>query len=247
MKIAGYMVTKNGFSGLIKTAIESLYNTTDVIYVSDGGSTDGTQEWLEMTPKVDKVITDTRNYNEKAHLIRERVINKLLKEENPDWIIGLDDDEFIIHPTKVRNAMKEKPINMMAFDFYHLWDEIHYRTDNTWNPNNLNRVITEKVTNQNEISISGHGNHCPRIPQCHDVVKGIKGAKMIHYGWRYKNDDLRVRKMEKKAERDKEPLDVQKRHYDSIYKEPELKKIPFAWRGMIVDKYKDNQKNALLK
>jgi len=246
MKIAGYMITKNGLSGMIKTAINSLYNTTDVIYVSDGGSTDGTKEWLEMTPKVDKVIEDTRKYNEKAHLIRERVINKLLKEESPDWLLALDDDEQLVRPVKTRKALKNKPINKIAFDFYHLWDNIHYRIDGTWNPGTVNRIIGEKVSGQQDINIKGEGNHCPRIPHEVEEVKGISGAKLIHYGWRYKDDELRKKKMEDKAERDEDPIEIQRKHYKSIYREPELKKIPYEWKSMLVDKYKDKQKNDLV-
>ncbi len=245
MKIAGYMVTKNGLSGFIRTAIESLYNTTDYICVLDNGSTDGTKEWLEQTPKVDKVMEDDRSFDGNISKLRQKAINGALKAD-PDWILALDDDEQIVKPTVIRQQLKKHPANTIAFNLYHLWNDTEYRIDGTWQPAKVPHYLGEEVSEVDEIEIGAESNHCPRIPVIHDKFKLIADAEIIHYGWRYKDDELRKTKMEHKAEHDPDLRDIQEQHYNSIYEEPELKELPYAYQGMLVDKYKDNQKHDLL-
>src|SRR6056297_120190 len=142
-KIGGYIMTKNGLSGFLPTALNSLYSTCDVVYTIDGGSDDGTYEWMLNNPKIEYTLKDTRDYHDHAHEIREKCINALLSEDI-DWLIAIDDDEQIVKPIQTRIAIGKifGEYNFGEFYFYHVWEGTKFRKDRTWNPKKVVRQIS---------------------------------------------------------------------------------------------------------
>ena len=90
--INGNLIVQNGLPDLLR-AIESIYPICDKIYVCDGGSTDGTWEWLQNV----KDIYNLELYQHKFEsMVKQR--NWLLKKTPIDsWIISLDQDEEICY------------------------------------------------------------------------------------------------------------------------------------------------------
>jgi len=94
MKISLCIALYNEFSNL-KYAIESTYDWVDELIVVDGGSTDGTLNWL-------------KNRGPKIHIISvpndpimfHRMKQKALDEAHGEWILQLDADEEVTEALK---------------------------------------------------------------------------------------------------------------------------------------------------
>lgn len=88
MKIYGHIVCQNAMPDILR-AIESMYPACDEIMVVDGGSTDGTLEFL----KDRKEIYDLKIYERKFdNLLNQR---QFLLDKTPknNWVVVLDQDE----------------------------------------------------------------------------------------------------------------------------------------------------------
>lgn len=90
MKIVGNIICHNGLPDLLRT-IESMYPTTDEIYVVDGGSDDGTWEWLNNV----KDVYNLKLYQNKFESILKQRNWLLEKTPRNAWVLALDQDEAL--------------------------------------------------------------------------------------------------------------------------------------------------------
>ena len=104
MKIIGHLVCQDGMPDILR-AIESLYCVCDEIYVVDGGSKDGTREFLEDRKDIYNLKVFDRKYDT---LGNQR--NFLLEQtEKNNWIVTVDQDERLTRRTEsgLREYIKE--------------------------------------------------------------------------------------------------------------------------------------------
>lgn len=97
MKIFGNVITQNGLPELVR-CLDSLNKVCDKIYIVDGGSTDGTYEWLKSMKKVYNLEVYQREFD--THLKqRNFILNKTPKDS---WVMALDTDESLTGYTQLK-------------------------------------------------------------------------------------------------------------------------------------------------
>jgi len=63
-----------------------------------------------------------------------------------DWIIAIDCDEMLYRKDDLSSLNIKEVLNKSEFDvvnvkFYHMWNELQYRQDKLWAPNNSSRIF----------------------------------------------------------------------------------------------------------
>lgn len=87
MPLIGFLIVQNGFPDILR-ALDSL-TCCDEIYICDGGSTDGSREWLESVKDIYHLRLFDRLFD---NMQNQR--NFLLEQiPNNSWIINIDQDE----------------------------------------------------------------------------------------------------------------------------------------------------------
>ncbi len=89
MKISLCIALYNEFTNL-KYAIDSTYDWVDEVVIVDGGSTDGTLEWLRSRGSKIRIISVPND-----PLMFHRMKQRALDEARAEWILQLDADEEI--------------------------------------------------------------------------------------------------------------------------------------------------------
>lgn len=106
--------------------LRNIEKLVDEIVVVDNGSTDGTLEILQRSPKVVS-IDQTEGFDEGRDKI---LVYNRAKERNPDWILWLDVDEIFeknLTREKLDKMMNSKKVTKYWFRRFHLHkDEQHF-------------------------------------------------------------------------------------------------------------------------
>ncbi len=106
--------------------LENMHKLVDEIVVVDNGSTDGTLEKLQGSPKVVS-IDHTQGFDEGRDKI---MAYKRALERNPDWILWVDIDEIFedrMTRKRLEKMMSSKTITKYWFRRFHLHnDENHF-------------------------------------------------------------------------------------------------------------------------
>ncbi len=100
MKIIGHIVVQDGMPDILR-AIESLYCVCDEIYVVDGGSKDGTREFLEARKKIYNLKIFDRPFDTLGN--QRNFLLKKTKKNN--WIVTIDQDEKMSQ--RMENNLRE--------------------------------------------------------------------------------------------------------------------------------------------
>lgn len=100
-QIIGNIIVQNAMPDLLR-AIESIYPICDKIYICDGGSTDGTWEWLQNIKDVYNLELFQHKYEGMAKQ-RNWLLSKTPVES---WIISIDQDEKICYPQLLKEMIK---------------------------------------------------------------------------------------------------------------------------------------------
>lgn len=89
-RIYGTIICQNALPDILR-CIESISPYVDEIYIMDGGSTDGTWEWLNKWKDVYKLTLFQNKYDEQGNQ-RNRLLAEIPKNV---WCINIDQDEVI--------------------------------------------------------------------------------------------------------------------------------------------------------
>lgn len=249
MKIASYTITHNGLTeGTLEATIQNLQEFSDYItVVVSASSDDGTREFVK--EKHEEGVIDSFSLEHYDFPEEESKIRKLgfdaAKSFDPDWIAAIDDDEIVGKPEMARKQLHTASNNdiqtcdLAAAYLYHMWKGKKYRNDGSWKHGEVSRIIFYN-NNTDFKGVWAHETkgdkdiHSGRLPLNNQNTKAqVTGhINLIHFGW-YINHEKRVEKMESKKEHDNIEEDAdsyyaetQRKHYDSIYEEPELKELP---------------------
>lgn len=143
-KITGIMLVLNEMF-YIKASVTSILQHVDEVLIMDGGSKDGTYEWLQKFSSHNnraKIILnpqgDTRHYHPSWN--QPARWNKLIELSTTDWIFILGADECVCDHMKLRKIIDRNP-KSVAFDFprYAVTDVEHYTPN--WYPDRQLRLF----------------------------------------------------------------------------------------------------------
>lgn len=134
-RIYGTLICQNGISEIVR-CIESVVPYVDEYFIMDGGSTDGTWEWLNKYKDVYHLTLFRHTYDEQGNQ-RNRLLSKVPKGV---WVIDIDQDEQIlckglreyltqISPDTINGKGRDLPLTL-RFPCINLVDDIVHFNDN---------------------------------------------------------------------------------------------------------------------
>lgn len=129
MKLLGYVFTKND-EKVIAKCLERLSETCDGIIVVEDGSTDNTYEIVKSFPKVVKIFRNPP-YNEWKTFRDIQKVLSVVREINPEWLIGVDSDDVL---DKRFTSQKDQLLNNNSVGRY------HFREITLWGSSEFYRV-----------------------------------------------------------------------------------------------------------
>lgn len=140
--IYAQMIGKNESSRFLKDVLERLSTQVDRIIFTDDCSDDNTAEIASEYAEVFK--SPTSMFAEHEGKLRAFAWGSMEKfAKVGDWVIAIDCDEKLFHvdDMDIRSVLNNSPYDVVNVRFYHMWNEIQYRVDKLWTPNNSSRIF----------------------------------------------------------------------------------------------------------
>src|SRR5262245_43513493 len=106
MKLVASLIVKNELGRYLPECVGHLRDFCDLLVVLDDGSTDRTGEWLDDNTDEMMVVQhlDPSDGFFSGHEGRKRqALLNLTLNQQPDWVLAIDADEFISDPVMLRN------------------------------------------------------------------------------------------------------------------------------------------------
>lgn len=190
---------------------------TDAVIIDDS-STDNS---VEIAHEILKGIPHKIIQNPRSLFANEVNLRKLQWDEtiktNPDWILNLDADEIfeLSFKDEIKNILKIKEVEAVAFRLYDLWDENHYRDDQYWCAHRYPRIFLFKYKPDTNYQWKEQAQHCGRFPYTVYNFKTFQShLRLKHYGWA-KHED-RLAKYKRYQDLDPDAKYGWKEQYESI-------------------------------
>lgn len=190
MRIVGLMRVKNE-ARWIDRAIRSLLTICDSVYVLDDHSTDGTAEiaagfrhavvWRSPFQGLDESRDKTWLYAQ------------MWQAEAPDWVVMIDGDEELIDPDEVAGLCERRGAPSYAPRVLYLWDTDHQvRVDGVYGRFRRPSVFRSSSPALSFKATGANGHfHCSNVPQQLLAACRPTEARILHYGYRDREDRLR--------------------------------------------------------
>jgi glycosyltransferase involved in cell wall biosynthesis len=143
-KLIANMVVRNEANNYLSRVLSRLVNQVDEICITDDCSDDDTVEMaLSFGAKVFKMDEPTFMNNEGR--LRQKSWDNLETIVGTDpntWILAIDADEELYETTYIfDDLLNQKVFEVIAVEFYHMWNESMYRLDKAWAPNKSARLF----------------------------------------------------------------------------------------------------------
>lgn len=198
MKLVASMIVKNEMGRYLPLAVSHLLTYVDEIRALDDGSDDGTYEFLEETDGVEVLRNPGPHFFEHEGRARQNLLEWVFRSR-PDYVLGIDADEFIGEPQKILDAIQsQKPVYLLSL--VEAWQlgvgGISIRTDGLWGPRKVPTLYQlppgpPRRGNDRLWHIQDKQLACGREPIA--VVRGSRGAPLIntelfHFGWARKSE-----------------------------------------------------------
>lgn len=136
MKIIANMIVKNEADNYLPQVLDRLVEQVDIITITDDCSTDRTVDLCrEYTPHVNVLPQSIFSIHEGK--LRQNSWDYLIAAAEPregDWILAIDADEELYETTHTLREIPELGPQVANIEFYHMWNETHYRVDKAWRP-----------------------------------------------------------------------------------------------------------------
>ncbi len=188
MNLVASVIAKNELGRYLQACVASLREFCDHIAVVDDGSTDRTGEWLDDNADDQLVVRhldaeDGFFASHEGHR-RQALLNFTL-EQNPEWILAIDADEFVDRWDMVRHFVHgPRPLGSLMMQ--EIWKaderELLIRQDGGWRQHPV--PILFRVAASPVWSIQDRALACGREPeQIRRMKAKPTGAEILHFGW----------------------------------------------------------------
>lgn len=146
MSLIANIVGRNEADRYLRPVLERLQSQVDLIVFTDDASDDATPDVAEeMGAKV--MIMEQPTFVENEGLLRNTAWQHLSQfASEGDWILAIDTDEMLYGP--LTQVISTTPYDVVGIDFYHMWDQLHYRVDKAWTPTTGSRLFRYKEGGQ---------------------------------------------------------------------------------------------------
>jgi glycosyltransferase involved in cell wall biosynthesis len=143
-RLIANMVARNEEFSYLPQVLERLSHQVDEIIFTDDASTDNTVELASKYTKNIQVLSAPLFSTDEGAL-RQRSWDFLCDSISPtphDWVLAIDADELLYETTySLRDIIVNEDHDIANIDFYHMWNETHYRTDGGWRPHGSTRLF----------------------------------------------------------------------------------------------------------
>lgn len=140
--IYAQMIGRNESSRFLEEVLQRLSQQVDRIIFTDDCSDDDT---LEIAGKYAEVFkTPTPMFSEHEGKLRAMAWSNMEKfAKTGDWIIAIDCDEKLFHTedVSISEVLNRSEFDVVNVRFYHMWNDMQYRVDKLWAPNNSSRIF----------------------------------------------------------------------------------------------------------
>jgi hypothetical protein len=189
MKIHGHFLAYNE-EKILPFTLDYYSQFCDKVFIWDNMSTDSSDEIYKRYPKVEVIKWESNNeINEMNYVeIKSNCYKTHSRNQNVDWVIVGDIDEFLYHPNLIEklSQYKKKGIDIPSIDGRNMFSEIFPKYDG--------RLLTEIVKTGSEtyldmcknivfnpdkevsFGIGGHNSNCSDCVRNQD-----RELKLLHY------------------------------------------------------------------
>ncbi len=217
MRLVASMMVKDELSRYLPLAVGHLLTYVDEIRVLDDGSTDGTLRWLQGRKGVEVLTNPGPSFFEHEGLARQNLFEWTLQGQ-PDYVLAIDADEFVINPEYLRVAAEEKRdvYTLSLIEAWAISDRgIDFRVDGLWGPRKI-PIFYSTPRQARNWKISAKQLACGREPV--QVIQRARratptGCTVVHFGWT--NEAERVLRAQRYYDHDNGKFH-QNRHLQSI-------------------------------
>ena len=140
--IIAQMVGKNESKRFLEPVLQRLSTQVDKIIFTDDCSDDDTPE---IAAKYAEVYSNNETlFNKHEGHLRSLAWSNLEKHaKEGDWIVAIDCDEMLYHSSGIplKDVLDRSSNDVVNVRFYHMWNEMEYRVDKLWAPNNSSRIF----------------------------------------------------------------------------------------------------------
>lgn len=143
-KLIANMVVRNEGDQYLDAVLKRLTKQVDQIFVTDDCSDDNTVEIAEDYGAIVQRMPEPTFAVHEGRL-RQASWDHLEKHVNTSentWVLAIDADEML-YETKypIRDMIERHEFDVIAIEFYHMWNEHQYRVDKAWRPNISSRLF----------------------------------------------------------------------------------------------------------
>jgi glycosyltransferase involved in cell wall biosynthesis len=140
--IYGLVVARNEEDRYLEKFLQRLSTQVDKIIFTDDCSDDDTPE---IAAKYAEVYSNNETlFNKHEGHLRSLAWSNLEKHaKEGDWIVAIDCDEMLYHSSGIplKDVLDRSSNDVVNVRFYHMWNEMEYRVDKLWAPNNSSRIF----------------------------------------------------------------------------------------------------------
>lgn len=196
--IHGMMIVRNEASrkleiehNIFSTVLQNFNLLCDTTTIIDDNSEDDT--FYKVMDYIKEVVykSPIRMWDKDEVVIRKQLWEKTIeKAKHGDWIICLDADEVIDHPTELKYILENLPphVDGLGFRLYDMWDMEHYREDNLWKAHFYPWTFAIRYDEQKEYKWHDKALHCGRFPANASERMLPTMIPVRHYGWALEED-----------------------------------------------------------
>lgn len=174
----------------IARSIASILPLCDRVFILDDHSTDDTVAICRLFQQVTLFESPHTVLNEAAD--KNFLLEKVLAEASPDWIVAIDGDEMLAPGTQelLREAM-QGPSSCLSLRILYLWDsETQVRVDGLYGDFHRESVFRP---NGSRFESNGNGGnfHCGNVPWANRQKRRVLSIPLLHFGYMLREDRLR--------------------------------------------------------
>ena len=144
-RIIAQMVGRNESNRFLEDVLKRLSTQVDEIVFTDDCSDDNTMEIASKYAHTYKTPMQMFNKHE-GRLRKYAWLNLENHAKEGDWVIAIDCDEMLYNINNlgdqdIRSVLQASDKDVVNVRFYHMWNQLQYRVDKLWAPNNSTRIF----------------------------------------------------------------------------------------------------------